>query len=382
MPRNITKIRVFLASPGDTADERKSASAIIDELNQINTSDNIELELIKWETHAYSGIGEDAQDVINNQINDDYDIFVGVMWKRFGSPTKRASSGTEEEFLRALETFRSKSKHIKILFYFSQTPIPPKEIDLEQLQKINSFKTQLATHGVLYWEYSDIKEFETLLRVHVSKSAKEIINELNLMPTGSMAASSDVEESEGNDEPGLLDLIEEATEQFFETETVLDRMTELMTDLGTKLTKRAEEMNAVNVKIMKPQDIKKMVDKASTDMQLYVRRMSTEMPIFKESMGNAFDSLTKAYAIYYADWRGGSEDEIEAFKKLEEMTESMNDFLSVLHDVKQKISSLPRATTNFNKAKKDTEKIIKSLMVEVVSALNQIDSIRKLREST
>jgi hypothetical protein len=139
MPRSITKIRVFLASPGDTAEERKSASAIIDELNKINSSDNIELELMRWETHAYSGIGEDAQDVINRQLDDQYDIFVGVMWKRFGSATKRAASGTEEEFLRALEIFHTKSKPIKILFYFSQSPIQPKEIDVERLQKITCF---------------------------------------------------------------------------------------------------------------------------------------------------------------------------------------------------------------------------------------------------
>lgn len=145
MPRTITKIRVFLASPSDTTEGRKSAADIVDELNNINTSDNIELELIKWETHAYSGIGDDAQDVINKQLNNDYDIFVGVMWKRFGSPTSRASSGTEEEFLKALNAFRNKSRPIKILFYFSQTPIPFADIDVDQIQKINSFKDNLKT---------------------------------------------------------------------------------------------------------------------------------------------------------------------------------------------------------------------------------------------
>ncbi|PYL26201.1 MAG: hypothetical protein DMF37_02915 [Verrucomicrobia bacterium] len=45
-------------------------------------------------------MGADAQDVINHQLAE-YDIFLGIMSCRFGSPTKRAHSGTEEEFNRA-----------------------------------------------------------------------------------------------------------------------------------------------------------------------------------------------------------------------------------------------------------------------------------------
>jgi hypothetical protein len=215
MPRNVTKIKIFIASPGDTQDERKSASEIIEELNKINLLNNIEFELVKWETHTYSGIGEDAQDVINKQINDEYDIFVGLMWKRFGSATKRASSGTEEEFLRALEIHKKKSRPIKILFYFSQTAIPPKDIDTEQLQKINQFKEQLKNAGVYYWDYSSIKEFEGLLKVQISKSARELINDLNIQKPDAIAISPD-DKVENDGELGLFDLVERFSDEFAE----------------------------------------------------------------------------------------------------------------------------------------------------------------------
>ena len=40
---------------------------------------NARLELRKWETNTRPGFGRDAQDVINQQIGEDYDIFLGIM---------------------------------------------------------------------------------------------------------------------------------------------------------------------------------------------------------------------------------------------------------------------------------------------------------------
>ncbi len=58
-------------------------------------------------------MGEDSQDVINKQIGSDYHIFVGIMWKKFGTETKRAGSGTEEEFSLAYDRYK-KNKDIQM----------------------------------------------------------------------------------------------------------------------------------------------------------------------------------------------------------------------------------------------------------------------------
>jgi hypothetical protein len=102
MPRQKKVITIFVASPNDVVDERTKLEEVINELN-ITWSRNIGLrfDLVRWETHAFPGIGDDPQDVINEQIPDDYDIFIGIMWCRFGTPTGRAGSGTAEEFQRA-----------------------------------------------------------------------------------------------------------------------------------------------------------------------------------------------------------------------------------------------------------------------------------------
>ncbi|TXN37730.1 DUF4062 domain-containing protein [Flagellimonas hymeniacidonis] len=171
---NIKRYRVFLASPGDIPGERVKVGKVIEELNLVLASRKILLELVKWESHAYPSIGTDAQDVINKQINDQYDIFLGIMWSRFGTPTKRADSGTLEEFERAYNRLLNNPNSIKIMFYFKDKPIPPSEIDPEQIRKIQNFKKSLQSLGALYWTYKRPKKLESIIRIHLLK----VINEL------------------------------------------------------------------------------------------------------------------------------------------------------------------------------------------------------------
>jgi hypothetical protein len=170
MSSQFSKVKVFVASPGDVQSERDQLSKVINELNltisAIAPEKGIVLDLIKWETHVHPGLGQDAQDVVNQQIGS-YDIFVGVMWKRFGTPTTAAESGTEEEFRRAQAVWE-KSKSLPVLFYFCQASFaPPKtQGELEQLSKVISFRTELSQKG-LVWEYADPNSFADVIRPHL-----------------------------------------------------------------------------------------------------------------------------------------------------------------------------------------------------------------------
>src|SRR6266851_4502917 len=116
MPEQVTKIRIFIASPSDVQKERDSLPAIINELNHTMARHlGFVIELVRWETHCHPAMGR-PQGVINEQIGE-YDIFIGVMWKRFGTPTGQADSGTEEEFDRAYQEWR-RDETVYILFYF------------------------------------------------------------------------------------------------------------------------------------------------------------------------------------------------------------------------------------------------------------------------
>lgn len=170
--------KIFLASPGDTEVERLAAEEVVDEINKsIGSRDNFRLELLKWENDTYPSIGNDGQDVINKQIGSNYQIFVGIMWKKFGSPTKRAGSGTEEEFQLAYERYINK-KDIQIMFYFNSAPIP-QDADFIQAQKVKDFKKKIEDLGAYHKSFDSAKDFEKMLRMDLTRYVKDVLIELS-----------------------------------------------------------------------------------------------------------------------------------------------------------------------------------------------------------
>ena len=110
------------------------------------------LEVVKWETNSAPGISKGhIQDLISTDIGNDYDLFIGLMWMKFGTPTAAAGSGTEEEFYHALKRFQNEPDSLQILFYFKDTlPNSLEDINPFELKKINEFKEKIADENVLF----------------------------------------------------------------------------------------------------------------------------------------------------------------------------------------------------------------------------------------
>ncbi len=167
MDKRICKI--FLASPSDTDKERKVVIDVAEELSDtVCKALNVSLELLTWEYSTYPSIGKYPQEVINEQIGNDYDLFIGLMWKKFGTPTEKALSATEEEYNRALESYKNGGPCKNIMFYFKTSNISMED-DLDQLQKVKAFKKKIAVEdGVYYSTITDRTKFAKDLRHHLS----------------------------------------------------------------------------------------------------------------------------------------------------------------------------------------------------------------------
>jgi Domain of unknown function (DUF4062) len=154
-------IRILLSSPGDVANERDAAATAVFDYNQreVEASGNF-IRLIRWEDMAPQ-IGPTAQDVINKQIGG-YDMFVGIMWNRFGTPTDVAASGTEEEFRAALFSWQSKQTPW-ITFYFCSRPSKfVNEKQTQQKAKVIRFRRGLTDKGIIR-EYKSVVDFRNIL---------------------------------------------------------------------------------------------------------------------------------------------------------------------------------------------------------------------------
>ena len=166
---NVEIFKCFIASPSDTEEERAIVDTVFSKINKtLGEHLGFRAEPKKWEDNARPSFGTDGQDVINTQVLHDYKIFIGIMWNKFGTPTPRAGSGTEEEFDQAYTRFRDK-EDVEIMLYFNDQPEPSSSLDLDQVQKIRDFKIKARDLGALTAKYNGVSDFETKLTQHLSE---------------------------------------------------------------------------------------------------------------------------------------------------------------------------------------------------------------------
>ena len=163
-------LRVVVASPGDVKAEREIVSAAAEELNKSISADHgLRLEVVRWETDAHPGFHPDGpQGLIDPILRiEDCDVLVGIFWKRFGTPTKSASSGTAHEFRLAYEAWK-KSRRPQVMVYFKQKPYAPKsKEETDQWGQVLEFRKEFPKEG-LWWPYRGTTDFEKLLRMHLA----------------------------------------------------------------------------------------------------------------------------------------------------------------------------------------------------------------------
>jgi HEAT repeat protein len=165
-------LRIVVASPADVQAEREALPAIIEELNRGIAGDRgLMFELSSWENDGYPGLDRQGPQGLLDKILkiENCDVLIGIFWKRFGTPTPTAASGTEHEILQAYESWEAKG-HPHVLIYFNQKPFgPPKsKQELEQWARIIDFKERFSGKGLL-WQYKGKSQFEKQVRTHLTK---------------------------------------------------------------------------------------------------------------------------------------------------------------------------------------------------------------------
>lgn len=161
--------KCLVASPGDTKEERQICLKIFNELNKgLGESFGFVIEERMWEHNTRPSFsGEYSQETISDQLGNDYDLFVGIMNNKFGTETKVAGSGTEEEFNNAYQRLKNKES-LDIMFYFNDAPVKKSELNSDDFNKVNKFKEKVAELGGYYWTYNGVSDFESTFRTHLT----------------------------------------------------------------------------------------------------------------------------------------------------------------------------------------------------------------------
>ncbi len=159
-------VKVFLASPGDLLSERSIAKDIVEEFNEtFGRSLGYHIDLVGWED-VTPGFGR-PQALINKDV-EQCEYFIGLMWKRWGTPPGPAghefTSGFEEEFELALRR-RSAGPAPEISLFFKDIA---REFLVDQgpdLRQVLAFRKRMETEKrILYQAFSDELDLSKKLR--------------------------------------------------------------------------------------------------------------------------------------------------------------------------------------------------------------------------
>ena len=123
-----------------------------------------QVELIGWE-ETVAGFGR-PQHLINQDL-ERCDLFIGMLWKRWGTPPDhdgKFSSGFEEEFERSM-TRGEETKSPEISLFFKQIPDDFMVDPGDDLKKVVEFRRKIiAGKKILFQNFTTAQDIETLAR--------------------------------------------------------------------------------------------------------------------------------------------------------------------------------------------------------------------------
>lgn len=179
MPRHL---KIFVAWPSDVEEERNRAEEVIQDLDRLFKHRECRLEMLDWKTVPASG-GNPEQIILDEIEPSEWDVFIGILWKRFGTPPnfinprtgQLYASGFEAEYDMAHALWQEDERP-HLMLYRCTMPISPEADDLEQVKLVQGFFHGIEKrYEVLYKRYSSLEDFAEKLRLDLTAVVEKIL---------------------------------------------------------------------------------------------------------------------------------------------------------------------------------------------------------------
>lgn len=177
MPETLKKLRIFAASPSDVVSERAKLETVVESLKPMADYLGLTLEVVDWRA-IVPDAGRPQQVIFDQLKPTSWDIFIGILWHRFGAPPgatdktgKEYLSGTEEEFKTAYELWKQHGKPRMILYRCTRAL--PFDVDPDQLKNVRAFfklvEDVKGDYPTLYQPFDTTESFEKLVLNNLQK---------------------------------------------------------------------------------------------------------------------------------------------------------------------------------------------------------------------
>lgn len=287
--------------------ERSLVEKVISDVNRtIEDTFGVTIRVVDWRRDIVPGAGIDPQQVINAQTSD-CEIYLGMLGTRFGTPTPRAGSGTEDEFNAAYQRFRQDPRSLRVLFYFrTGAPGGVLDIDPDQLKAVQQFRERLGKErGVLYCDFSAAEEFMQLLRDHLIQLVRSDWDTENggwkPVPGLDPSGRADVQElvvgtataAEEEESLGPLDLRVRMDDSFEAAMTAVRGVSELMSSSAEADRQWMARVQGATASRVNPRDAQALINGKAADFGKRARELQSLRGAFRTASDEFFATLSQ-----------------------------------------------------------------------------------------
>ncbi len=386
MSSQIALLDVFVSAPRDVETQRRLVQKVVHELaEELQQERSVRLQPFFWEEDAIPGISSSGQDVISRQITDKCDIYIGVLGQRFGQPTAKAGSGTEEEFNDAYDRYTKDTASVRVLFYFKKTVDDIYKLDIDEVKKLETFRSKLRNAGVLYKDFSSDDE----LRDSLSKNIKGLIRSewqgshwqtqekpgviTIISPSGK--EEEELLENQDDEDGGFLDVLasgEEAIAAFITTLAEIARHAEVLGEQIVLDTEQAVKANQTG----SAQLSKAAVNGAADTLISYAKGLSRELPSYSSNGTQTILAIGRIATFHFTEGLGTKEQVISMSSGLSDLLNAMRSARSSMRNLRDQIQSTPSLTVKFKKARNTATELLAEFLSQTTMIIGQAEAVR------
>ncbi len=197
--------RVFVATPEDVCDERKTIEKIISDWNKL------------YSQHKKTFLFAYYTNDVEKFYDDEYDIVLGAFWTRVEE---------KEGFNEGLKVFIESGNPTSL--YFSNKDIPRAKLNLENLKNLEDFKDNFKNSGVIR-EFNNKEHFTEQVESHINRIVKDL-NTIKEVYDNNIDNPNELEKIENKRKAGYYNYIG----------SIEDRSKELVDLIGDFINKSGE----------------------------------------------------------------------------------------------------------------------------------------------
>ncbi|MEZ0257367.1 MAG: NACHT domain-containing NTPase, partial [Chthoniobacter sp.] len=181
--KSLRTLNVFIGCPGDMGPERAALLSLRDHLDELGCP----VRFLIWK-NATPSAGNAQRVIFDNYPITEWDIFIGLLWTRFGIPSGiidplsgEMLTGTEAEFVGAYDAFLASTEdRPQILLYRCARDLPI-NVDIDQLVGVRKFFKQTETGAQRPALTQDFKTVEDL-KQRVTQDLVKVAERLRRAP--------------------------------------------------------------------------------------------------------------------------------------------------------------------------------------------------------